>query len=694
MQSTFETVFAAKRLELGPEPAGAGPWSHWRLTRDEEGTAWLILDKKGASANTLGSDVLVEFEAVLTELERQPPKGLVLRSGKASGFIAGADITEFETIKDAALFEKELARAHALLDRLERLHFPTLAVIHGFCLGGGLELALACKRRIAIAGARLGFPEIMLGLHPGFGGTARATHRIDPVAAMTMMLTGKSAEARKAKALGLVDAVTEERHVREAVRSAMTGKLHTSRHWLGIALMNSRLGRHFLGGRMFKETQRKVMAEHYPAPAALIELWEQHGGRRAAMLAAERSSFAKLIVGETSRNLVRVYFLRERLKKLAGRNTIGHVHVVGAGAMGGDIAAWAAWQGMKVTLQDTRSEPVAAAVKRAADLYGKLTRRPIEVRDALDRLVPDMRGNGVTQADLVIEAVSEKAEVKRQVYASLEPRMKPGALLATNTSSIPLEELVGGLQRPERLVGLHFFNPVSRMQLVEIVSHDGLASEAQAAATAFVGAIDRLAVPVKSAPGFVVNRALMPYLGEAMLMLGEGIRPEAIDDAARRFGMPVGPIELADEVGLDVCLGVADVLGAKLKRAMPKLPDWLRKKVEAGDLGRKSGKGLYVWKSGKPQKATESFAPLDAQTTDRLILPILDACVACLREGVVADTDLIDAALIFGAGFAPFRGGPMHYAKTRGVAEIVATMNGLAGKFGERFAPDAGWDRV
>ena len=467
-------VLADRVLELGPKPDAGGPYRNFKLTRDADGIAWLLFDREGASANTLSSDVMEEFDAVLAALESQRPAGIVIRSAKPSGFIAGADVNEFRGATDPRAVETQIGRAHAIIDRLEALKIPTVAVIHGFCLGGGLEVALACASRIAIDGARFGFPEVMLGLHPGLGGTARFTHLVNPMQAMTLMLTGKTIDARKAKSLGLVDAVTQERHVRNAVKDAVFGRLKRAKPGLLNAILNFGPVRGLLASRMRAEAEKAAPHEHYPAPYALIDLWEKHGGDKTAMLAAEKRSFADLMVTPTAQNLIRVFFLREQMKKLAGSgNTIKHVHVIGAGAMGGDIAAWCAHQDMRVTLADMKPEPIAGAIKRAADLYGKIIHKRTEQRDTLDRLIPDLDGEGVRNADLIIEAVPEKLELKQKVYASLEPKMKPGAILATNTSSIPLQDLRTTLQKPERLLGLHFFNPVSRLQLVEVVSHDG-----------------------------------------------------------------------------------------------------------------------------------------------------------------------------------------------------------------------------
>ena len=695
MKSQIMDVVGDRALDLGPKPAAEQPYQNFKLTRDADGIAWLLFDREGASANTLSADLIEELELVLTALENQRPAGLVIRSAKTSGFIAGADVNEFRGATDPWQVEIAIDRAHSVIDRLEGLKFPTVAVIHGFCLGGGLEVALACQSRIAMSDARFGFPEVMLGLHPGLGGTVRFTRLVNPMQAMTLMLTGKTIDARRAKSLGLVDAVAEERHVRNAVKDAVFGRLKRARPGPLNKILSLGPVRGLLAKRMRAEAEKAAPHENYPAPYALIDLWEQHGDDKVAMLRAEKPSFAKLMVTPAAQNLIRVFFLREQMKKLAGSGSkVKHVHVIGAGAMGGDIAAWCASQGLRVTLADMKPEPVAGAIGRASDLFGKIMRKRTDIRDALDRLMPDLDGEGVRNADLVIEAVPENLELKQKVYARLELRMKQGAILATNTSSIPLQDLRAGLQRPERLVGLHFFNPVSRLQLVEVVRHDGSDLEVIKQALAFVGAIDRLPLPVRSSPGFLVNRALTPYMLEAMVMLDQKIDKTVIDAAATKFGMPMGPIELADQVGLDICLAVGDMLRSKFGDALPPTPAWLRDKVTRGELGRKTGKGFYVWKDGKADKS--AVAPSMPQPTDemidRLVLPMSNVCVACLREGIVDDAGTVDGAMIFATGYAPFRGGPLNYARSRGPENVVAALQALADKFGNRFEPDAGWE--
>lgn len=692
-------ALSAREMERGPfdraeAPARSDRYKHWRLARDDKDIAWLILDKADSSVNVLSAAVLEELDKIVDELEKDAPKGLVLRSAKSSGFCMGADISGFKDLESESEVVEKLSGAHEVVDRFEALPFTTVAVIHGTCLGGGLELALCCDYRLAIPGAKLGFPEIQLGLHPGLGGTARFTHLVDPIEAMTLMLTGKTIPHSKASKLGAVDQVVDERHVNAAVTAAMEGMIDQGNHGIRGRLLSSKPARQLEGRQMRSKSAKKAPPQHYPAPEALIELWEQHGGDSESMRKAEIESFARLMMTETSRNLVKVFFLREKLKDQGkvDAEPVRHVHVVGAGEMGGDIAGWCAFQGLEVSLFDMEPDKVAQAVGKLSELCEKKHRSSSETRDILDRLTPDLANQGVGRADLVIEAVPEKVDIKQKVYEDVEPRMKKGAILATNTSSIPLESLQEKLKDPSRLVGLHFFNPVAMMPLVEVVSHDEISEEVLKRARRFTGQIDRLPTPVRTAPGFLVNRALTPYLVEAMTLLDEGVDAEAIDKVAEDFGMPMGPIELADQVGLDICMSVADMLRERLESPMPPAPDWLSKKVEDGKLGKKTGEGLYDWKKGKADKK-DKFKDAPDDTLDRLLLPMLNACMACLREGVIDNEELVDGAMIFGTGFAPFRGGPMTYAHKRGFDEIERSLEGLAKKYDNRFKPDPGWSR-
>lgn len=672
-----------------------GAKQHWTLDRDENDVLWLGFDKKGSGTNTIGSDVLQELDDILNEIIGDLPKALVIRSMKKGGFCAGADITEFKDYGETEMAGM-LQRGHDVLDRLEKLSVPTIAIIHGHCLGGGLELALACDMRIGIRGGlQMGLPEIKLGLHPGLGGTFRLVKLINPLTAMTMMLTGTPAFDKQTKKRGLVDALTEERHADNAVKAAIDGKVKKRHQTFKERAVNSGLFRGYAAGKMRGKTRARASKAHYPAPYALIDLWEKHGGDAQDMQKAEIQSFCKLLVSDTAQNLIRVFFLHQGLKDLAKHDSdIQHVHVIGAGAMGGDIAGWCAMQGLKVTLSDQKAEPVGRAIKAAVKMCQSKHKSSIETRDTLDRLIPDMHGYGIPQADLIIEAVPENIELKQKLYEMIEPQMKKGAILATNTSSIPLDKLAVGLKKPERFVGLHFFNPVAKMMVVEIVRHDKAGKKVLEEAMSFTGLINKLPVPVASYPGFLVNRALTPYLLEAMILLDEGVDKEAIDHAAEAFGMPVGPVELADQVGLDICLHVADMLSGSLKQPIAKMPDWLRKKVEDGDLGRKTGRGFYEWKDGRVQKDRDRARKPKDDVTDRLILPMLNACVECYREGVVENLDHLDGAMIFATGFAPFRGGPIHYARARGIDDITSTLKQFARSYGDRFKPDKGWKSV
>ncbi|UTF61729.1 3-hydroxyacyl-CoA dehydrogenase NAD-binding domain-containing protein [Gilvimarinus sp. DA14] len=670
-------------------------WQHWSLKIDSEQIAWLMFDCQGSDVNVLSQPVLEELDEIVMTLQADKPKALVLRSAKASNFCVGADIKEFGQLETTDAARQKLEAAHNVANRFAALPFTKVAVVHGHCFGGGLELALTCDYRIGVQGSAYGFPEIMLGLHPGLGGTARSIDLIDPIQAMTMMLTGKTQRDYRAKKLGLIDALVPERHVYGAIDAAINGKLKRGKRDLKSRLMLSGPARKFSAKKMREQAASKAPPEHYPAPNKLIELWEEYGGNTKAMLKAEIDSFCELLLTDTSRNLVRVFFLQENLKKQASSAetdaNFSHVHVIGAGAMGGDIAGWCALQGMTVTLFDMKPEIIGKAIGRTAALCDKKRLGAAAKRAVLDRLIPDLNHQGVASADVVIEAVPEKIEIKRQVYKDIEPRLKPGAILGTNTSSIPLDQLAEELQSPERLVGLHFFNPVAQMQLLEVVKHPKLADDTYQKALAFTGKIKRLPVPVAGTPGFLVNRALTPYLLEAIVLLDEGVKPELIDKAAEDFGMPMGPVELADVVGLDICLGVADMLRSSLDNAMPAAPEWMKEKVQIGDLGKKTGKGLYTWKKGKPEK-DDNPGEVPEGLTDRLLLPMLNTCKACLREGVIDNEKLLDGAMIFGTGFAPFKGGPMNYSHTRGEADIKQALQQLADKHGERFTPDSSWD--
>jgi 3-hydroxyacyl-CoA dehydrogenase / enoyl-CoA hydratase / 3-hydroxybutyryl-CoA epimerase len=668
----------------------------WTLTRDADGIAWLTLDKPGTSANVLSASVLYELNDLLGQIEAAVPKGVVVISGKKSGFIAGADIKEFTQLQDEATGYTLTRRGQKVFDRLEALPCPTVAAIHGFALGGGLELALACHYRIGVADERLslGLPEVQLGLHPGFGGTVRTVRLVGVRPAMEMMLTGKPVRADKAARIGLVDKVVPEDQLRAAARECVLHPPPRRRAPFGERVLSSALVRPFIKGTLVAQVAKRAPRAHYPAPYAMIDLWVRYGAHGEASFDGEARSMAHLFLDPTSRNLVRVFLLTDRLKAQGGKaaKELRHVHVVGAGVMGGDIAAWSALRGFTVTLQDREMQFIEPALKRARELFDKRVRDPAERAAALTRLRADVEGAGVPDADVVIEAIFENLEAKQELYARLEPRMKPAALLATNTSSIMLEPLAAKLAQPARLVGLHFFNPVAQMPLIEVIHAQQTDPAAVQLATGFARRLDKLPIACASAPGFMVNRVLTPYMFEAMLAASEGVPLAAIDRAAVDFGMPMGPIELIDVVGLDVAAHVGEIIAAQLQRPLTAIPR-LTELIAGKKLGRKSGAGFYAWVDGKPVKPPATAAA-PADLVDRLILVMVNECVACLREGIVADSDLVDAAVIFGAGFAPFRGGPLTYARSRGIPAVVARLTELAQRHGPRFAPDPGWSTL
>ena len=669
-----------------------GGGANWRAQRDGEDIVWLWADRQGSSANVLGSAALRELDAQLERIRASRPRAVVVLSAKKNGFIAGADIREFTTLTDAQSGYRLIRAGQQVLDRLESLPCPTVAAVHGFALGGGLELALACRYRVAVGDERLalGLPEVRLGIHPGFGGTVRAVRLIGVRAAMDLMLTGKPVRADKALRLGLVDRLVGPTGLEEAARAILREAPAPRRAPLGQRMLGWRPVRPLVRRSLNARVAAQVRPEHYPAPYAIIDLWSRYGARGAPAFEAEARSIAHLFTTGTARNLIRVFLLQDRLKALGGQaaGPLERVHVIGAGVMGADIAAWAALRGCQVTLQDRAMTLIEPALERARGLFAGRLRDPQQAAAAAARLGADLEGAALGQADVVIEAIVEDLQAKRELFESIEARLKPGSLLATNTSSLRLEALAASLARPERLVGLHFFNPVAHMPLVEIVHGESTDPRALSTALAFARKLDKLPVPCRSAPGFVVNRVLMPYLQEALYAAQEGVPLEAIDAAAERFGMPMGPVELADVVGLDVVARVGESIATGLGRPVPELAR-LREQIAHGKLGRKTNAGFYPWREGKPVKSRATPAP--PELTDRLILTLVNECVACLRERIAEDADLIDAAVLFGTGFAPFRGGPLAYARTRGVAAVIARLQELAVRHGERFRPDPGW---
>lgn len=648
--------------------------THWRFRVDFEKIGWLTIDTPDASVNTLSQKALEELDGLIGHFEKlaeqQQLMGVVILSKKDNGFIAGADVSEFDTLSEPGILPDLLKKAHSIFNRIEALKIPVVAGIHGFCLGGGLELSLACHYRIAVNddATRLGFPEVKLGIFPGFGGTGRSIRQAGPVNAMTAMLTGKFYRASAAKKLGFLDKLVKHKdQLRWEGRQAILRGAQSKTAGFKKRIMAMGPLRSITARQMRQQVAKKANPGHYPAPHKLIDVYQKHGHDPKAMIAAELKEFPPLMETDTARHLRRLFFLSESLKSQGVQENpkpkFSRIHVVGAGVMGGDIAAWCAYRGMDVTLQDLDLERIEPALKRAHSLFKKRLRKPQLVNAAMARLTPDPQGFGVKRADVVIEAIVENLDIKQKLFASVEPQLKPSALLASNTSSIPLENIATVLNDPSRLIGLHFFNPVAQLPLVEVIEQTHNDARAVQMGASFCTAIGKSPVIVKSAPGFLVNRVLMPYMMAAILRVENGEDRVMIDKAAEAFGMPMGPIELMDMVGLDIGKSVAEELGETVQ------PNGLFANLLAdGKLGRKAGEGFYKWQSGKPVKkslaAGKATSAKDLKILGReLVKPLIDECEICVKDGIVASDDMADIGVIFGTGFAPFLGGPLQARK-------------------------------
>jgi 3-hydroxyacyl-CoA dehydrogenase/enoyl-CoA hydratase/3-hydroxybutyryl-CoA epimerase len=637
---------------------------HWRWETDRDGLAWLTFDKDGESANTFSREALEELGRALEAIRLENPKGLVIRSGK-DNFIAGADVEEFTRFKSPEEALSFVKLGWDVFQALRELAFPTTAMVNGFCMGGGVEMALACRYRVALDDpkTRFALPEVMLGIMPAWHGVQWLPKLVGPAKAFDLLLTGKAIDAWRAKRIGLVDQAVPLRVLENTARMVTLEAPRQRALAFVDRVMLSAPMRGFVASQARKQVAKRARKEHYPAPYAMLELWRKYDGDPFAASRDPSASIEALFQHPTTRNLIRIFFLQERMKSLAKgvEFRARHVHIVGAGVMGGDIAAVCAMRGLLVTLQDTAPERIAPAMKRASHLFERRLRDERRVRDALDRLVPDVTGDGARRADVIIEAIFESLEAKRELFARLERLAKPDAVLASNTSSLKLGDIATALDMPSRLVGIHFFNPVPQLQLVEVVSSANTGTDWAKKAAAFVRQIDKLPLPVKDSPGFLVNRVLGPYMQNAFRLLDQGHKPETLDAAMEAFGMPMGPAELADTVGLDICVAAGKALAKTTE-----VPKVLANKVALGHLGKKTGQGLYRYENGKAVKGQPDA--YDQKLIDELIQPYLDEAEAVLREGIVADADLVDAGLIFGTGFAPFRGGPIHYLRTRGQA--------------------------
>ncbi|MDB5309003.1 MAG: fadJ [Gemmataceae bacterium] len=694
---------------------------HLRLDRDGRGVATVSFDVQGSPVNIFNDEVVRELQEVVGRLERQPPRVVVFRSGKPSGFLAGADLRRIQQIQTEEEVRGVLAAGHELFDRIERLPCPTVAVIHGPCLGGGLEFALACRYRLARddAQTRIGLPEVQLGLIPGWGGTQRLPRVVGLRQALRMILEGTTLSAAKAAAVGLVDLAVPtaefETEVNRFVDDRLAGKSarRPTRGLVGVMLDGTWPGRAIVLATARKQIRSR--AHHYPAlPAAVRAIEAGYRGSRAAGFAAERDEFARIVFTPAARNLIEVFFQRERARKrstwvpdeMARPQPVQRAAVVGAGTMGAGIAQLLAFNGIPVFLKDVSDEIVAGGMKRIESLTGEAVGKgllsPDEAAAIVRRVAPVGADWGpLAGADLAIEAVVEREDVKREVFRQLGDQLSPSAVLASNTSALSVSRLGDTTPHPERVAGLHFFNPVHRMQLVEVVRGRATDDGPVAVLVDLVRRVGKVPVVVADSPGFLVNRLLFPYMDEAVRLVIEGVPGEEVDREAVRFGMPMGPLELLDQVGVDIA---ADVTGtfAPLRTDPGPTPERFAAMVRAGWCGKKSGRGFYEYRNGRrgkpthwatpstPRSVRPSRADVSGGLTDiqqRLIYPIINEAAKCLEAGVVAEPWVVDLAMVLGTGFAPFRGGPLRTADALGVGRVVRHLEALRRDHGDRFEP-------
>ncbi len=634
-------------------------------------TAILVFDRKDSAANIFDSATLAELSERLDELATQPEvTGLLIRSAKPRIFIAGADLNELSTARGEKL-TRLIATGQTLFNRIADLPYPTVAAIHGACVGGGYELALACDWRIASDApeTKIGLPETQLGILPAWGGTTRLPELLGLQDALPVILSGKLHSAALAKRKGMVDEIVPKEYLKSHALSFLKkGKRHLTHnpitHNQAVAAL-TRVQAH-------KELQKKTRG-HYPGPEAALEVAVASIGRtRAQSQQAELDAILRLSSLPQTAQLIRLFFLQERAKKhrhtAAEPREIQQAAVIGAGLMGSGIAYWLSTREIKTTLQDISPDALAQGMKSITGLYSEAKKHHVfsetEAARGLDRIHAASGNVPLKNCDLIIEAAVEELSIKQKIFTDLSARCRPDTILATNTSALPIHELSSSIANPERLVGLHFFNPVHRMQLVEVVRTESTSDETLATAVAFVRKIGKLPVVVKDSPGFLVNRILMPYLVEAASMFEQGGDPEEIDNAMLDFGMPMGPLRLLDEVGLDVAMHVAETLAAAFPGRM-EVPEVVGKLLEDGHTGRKGGSGFYVYDNASPAVNAEAINfQTGTEETPEDVQQILASLMTqeaklCLEEGVAETPEDIDLAMVLGTGYPPFRGGPL-----------------------------------
>jgi 3-hydroxyacyl-CoA dehydrogenase/enoyl-CoA hydratase/3-hydroxybutyryl-CoA epimerase len=690
-------------------------------TMREGGVAVVTFDLQGESVNKLTRGVVDEFRALMDRIDSDTTiRAVVLVSGKPDLFIAGADIDGFLELRTAAEAEALSREGQEMMNRIERLRAPVVCAIHGACLGGGLEAALAAAYRIATDHPKtvLALPEVQLGLIPGAGGTQRLPRRVGLRQSLEMILQGKNVRAKKALQIGLIDELVHPSILLDvAVERAAKlgeGKIPRERaravHGFGdVVLEDNALGRSVVF-RKAREKTRESTKGNYPAPIAAIDAIEQsYLGDRAKGFATEARLFGEMAVTDVSRQLIFLFFAGAALKKDTGvgdanvtPRPVTQIGILGAGFMGAGIAAIAAMQGTVVRLKDAEHERVAKGLREVSSILREQLRRKRITRRQLDDELTLVGGtidySGFAGASIIIEAVFEDLKVKQSVLAEAEA-VAPRAIFASNTSTIPIERIAANAKHPERVLGMHFFSPVQKMPLLEVIRSKATNNEALATAVSYGKKLGKTVIVVRDAPGFYANRILAPYVNEAGLLLDEGVAIEAVDRALVEFGFPVGPITLIDEVGLDIAgKSSAVMLGAFGDRMVPAAS--LAKVIEAGRTGRKGGKGFYRYENGKKKGVDETVYPLFSSNAQRMLIgarDIVERCVfamlneaaRCLEEGIIASARDGDVGAVYGIGFPPFRGGPFRYLDTLGIPTVNRALEVLDGRFSPRFRPAA-----
>ncbi len=627
-------------------------YNHWTLDIDNENIAWLLMDVKDSSANILNRPVLVELDSIISEIEKnQTLKGFCLLSGKKGGFVYGADINEFATLNNYDEAAEFIKFGQEIFNRIEKLTIPTSVGIDGIAVGGGLEIALPFKHIILTDNPKtqIGFPEVTLGILPGYGGTGRTTKRAGTEKTLQMVLSGKLIKAQEALDWGIADEIVPVDALKISVKNSLNSKTYS----------------------LFEETEDEVLSiieksnkilseqsyeDQTPAPFKILDHFKQSKGNGDKLNNLEVETFSRLLLTEASFHLRKVFQMTDAVKKSAkGDSNIKNIHIVGAGTMGGDIAAVAAMQGFNITITDQDKNVLDKAYNRAKLLYERRIKNENLVEKALSRFVLDFEGEGAKNADIIIEAVAEVLEVKQKVFSNLEKIAPKHAILATNTSSIMLEDISKVLNDPSRLIGLHFFNPVPVLPLVEVIFSETSRKDFIERAMFFSGQLRKMPIKCKSVKGFLVNRALLPYLFQGIVEMIDGTNPDKIDEALTRFGMPMGPIELCDQIGLDVCRDVGLVLGMPEKASKV-----LEEKLNANKFGRKSGEGFYKWDGKKPDRPRNKYDLVELdKLSKKLIQPMIDMCKSAVEQNVVPSKEKADIGCILGVGFPRFKGGPI-----------------------------------